>query len=76
MVIDTRQLEVLRRYSEGQLGTREAIELAGLEGYADLLIAMAQNDLAFPKPADTPQHRARVELATAVLQPRLRRHAD
>ena len=64
----------MRDYAAGLLGTRQAIERAGLEDYADLVIAMAQNDLDFPKPADTPQRRAHVEQARAVLQPRLRRH--
>ncbi len=71
---DLKQIEALRDYAAGLLGTRQAIERAGLEDYADLVIAMAQNDLDFPKPADTPQRRAHVEQARAVLQPRLRRH--
>jgi hypothetical protein len=72
---DPNQLETLRAYAAGMLGTRQAIERAGLDDYADLMIALAQNDLAFPKPADTPKRRANVELARAILQPRLRRHA-
>lgn len=70
-----KQLETLRQYADGLLGTRQAIERAGLQDYADLVIALAQNDLDFPKPADTPKHRAHVEQARAILQPRLRRHA-
>lgn len=70
------QLETLRRYAAGMLGTREAIERAGLEDFADLLIVLAQNELDLPKPDDTPKRRANVEQARAILQPRLRRYAD
>jgi hypothetical protein len=73
--IGPEQLEVLRQYAGGALGTRQAIERAGLKDFADLLIALAQNDLDLPKPADTPRRRANFELASAVLQPRLRRYA-
>ncbi|MCI0468327.1 MAG: hypothetical protein L0Y57_15225 [Beijerinckiaceae bacterium] len=66
------QLETLRQYAAGMLGTRQAIARAGLDDYAGLMIAMARNGLAFPKPADTPKRRANVELARAILQPRLR----
>jgi hypothetical protein len=69
---DPKQLEVLRQYAGGALGTRQAIERAGLEDFADLLIALAQNNLDLPKPADTPERRANVERARALLQPRLR----
>jgi len=69
---DPRELEALRQYAGGMLGTRQAIERAGLEDFAELIIALAQNDLALPKPADTPKRRANVELARALLQPRLR----
>jgi hypothetical protein len=72
---DPKQIDVLRQYAAGLLGTRQAIERAGLEDFADLLIALSQNDLLLPKPADTANRRANVELARAVLQPRLRRHA-
>jgi hypothetical protein len=72
---DPKQIDVLRQYAGGLLGTRQAIERAGLEDFADLLIALSQNDLLLPKPADTAERRANVELARAVLQPRLRRHA-
>ena len=72
---DLKQIDVLRQYAGGLLGTRQAIERAGLEDFADLLIALSQNGLLLPKPADTPKRRANVELARAVLQPRLRRHA-
>ena len=61
------QMETLRAYADGKLGTREAIKRAGLHDYADLLIAM-------PKPADTPERAANVERARAILQPLLRRH--
>jgi hypothetical protein len=73
---DQQQLDVLRQYASGKLGTRQAIELAGLDDFADLLIALAHSDLDLPKPADTPTRRANVERARAILQPRLRRHAD
>lgn len=66
------QLDVLRGYAAGLLGTRETIERAGLHDYADLIIAMAQNDLDFPRPRSTPTHDAHVARARAILQPRLR----
>jgi hypothetical protein len=72
---DSKQLEALRAYAAGLLGTRQTIDRAGLQDYADLVIALAQNDLDFPKPADTPKHRAQLEQARAVLQPLLR-HAS
>ena len=67
------QLATLRDYAAGNLGTRHAIERLGMRDYADLVIALAQNDLDMPKPADTPKHRAQVARARAILQPRLRR---
>ncbi len=70
--LDQHQLEVLHAYSAGRLGTRKAIEMAGLHDYADLLIALAQNDLDLPKPAATPVHEANGARARAILQPRLR----
>lgn len=66
------QITTLRRYAEGLLGTRQAIELAGLDDYADLVIALAKNDLKLPKPSDTPQHQAHLARARAILQPLLR----
>jgi hypothetical protein len=71
---DARQLQTLTDYANGLLGTREAIERAGFEDFADLLIALAQNDLGLPKPADTPSRRANLELARAALQPRLQQN--
>jgi hypothetical protein len=68
---DAKQLQTLVDYANGLLGTREAIERAGLEDFADLLIALAQNDLSLPKPADTPSRRENLERARAALQPRL-----
>lgn len=66
------QLQVLRDYAAGLLGTRRAIERAGLEDYADLVIALAQHDLDLPKPDDTPERRANLERVCAILQPLLR----
>ena len=66
---------VLRRYADGLIGTRGAIEAIGAHDYADLLIAMAQSGLSMPRPPATPAHEARVARARAILQPRLR-HAD
>lgn len=73
--INPTQFDALRQYAAGMLGTRQAIERAGLADFADLLIALAQAGLDLPKPADTPTRRAHVERARAILQPRLRRHA-
>jgi hypothetical protein len=67
------RLHVLRDYAAGRIGTREAIRRAGLDDYADLIIALAQHDLDLPKPADTPQRKAHLERAAAILQPLLRR---
>ena len=64
---------VLRQYAGGQLGTRRTIEVIGAHDYADLIIAMAEAGLDFPKPAATPAHEANVARASAILQPRLRR---
>lgn len=69
------QLDTLRAYAAGKLGTREAIAAAGLHDYADLVIALAQNDLPFPKPAATPRHEWHLTRARAILQPLLR-HGD
>jgi hypothetical protein len=66
------QLDALRAYAAGRLGTRETIERAGMHDYADLLIGMTQNDLDLPKPAATPTHDAHLARARAILQPRLR----
>jgi hypothetical protein len=66
------QLATLHDYAAGQLGTRRAIERMGMRDYADLVIALAQHGLDFPKPADTPRHAAQLALARAILQPRLR----
>jgi hypothetical protein len=70
--LDPEQLEALRAYSAGRLGTRETIERMGMHDYADLVIALAQNDLEMPKPAATPAHEAHLVRARAILQPRLR----
>jgi hypothetical protein len=75
MTATPQQLDVLRRYTAGQLGTRQAIERGGFEDFADLMTALAENNFDLPKPADTPKRRANVELARALLQPRLRQHA-
>jgi hypothetical protein len=66
---------LLARYAAGEIGTRRTIEAIDGRDYADLVIAMAQTDLAFPKPAATPAHQANVARARAVLQPRLRHGA-
>ena len=69
------QVDVLRDYADGLLGTRETIEISGLGDFADLIIALAQHNLPLPKPADTPQRRASLEQARTLLQPRLRADA-
>jgi hypothetical protein len=72
---EQQQLKALRDYSAGIVGTRETMNRAGIEDYADLIIALSQHELDLPKPADTPQRRAHLERASAILQPLLR-HAD
>ncbi len=69
------QLLTLGEYAAGRVGTRRAIERLGMRDYADLVIAMAQNDLNMPKPTETPAHFKNVTRARAILQPRLR-HGD
>lgn len=69
---DPKLLEALHDYASGLAGTRETITRAGLQDYADLVIALAQSDLDLPKPADTPERRAHLERASAILQPLLR----
>ena len=70
--LDPQRLETLRAYAAGRLGTRQTIERAGMHDYADLVIALAQNDLEMPKPAETPRREAHLARARAILQPRLR----
>ncbi|MBX9908281.1 MAG: hypothetical protein K2Z25_06165 [Beijerinckiaceae bacterium] len=74
-MLDDRQLSTLRDYAAGRLGTRAAIEALAFDDYADLIIALAQNDLQFPPPSQKPEiveDRARAE---AILQPLLTRGA-
>jgi hypothetical protein len=66
------QIKALRDYAAGLAGTRETMRRAEINDYAELVIALAQHDLGLPKPADTPQRRAHVERASAILQPLLR----
>jgi hypothetical protein len=66
------QLKALRDYAAGLVGTRETINRAGLNDYAELIIALVRNDLDLPKPADTPERRAHLQRASAILQPLLR----
>jgi hypothetical protein len=66
---------LLRRYAAGQLGTRRTIEALGIHDYADLVIALAQANIDFPKPTASPLHDANVARARAILQPLLR-HGD
>jgi hypothetical protein len=66
------RLAILRDYAAGRLGTRRAIELADLDDYAELVIALAQCGLDLPKPAETPERRSSIERARAILQPLLR----
>lgn len=65
------RLVILQQYSAGHRGTRETIELRGMEDHADLLIALAQTDLTLAKPPDTPELAAHRERARAILIPRL-----
>jgi len=65
------QLAALRDYAAGRLGTRQAMELAGVQDYAELIIALVQHDLGLPKPADTSRRQVHLRLARAILQPRL-----
>ena len=69
---DSNQLKALRDYAAGLVGTRETITRAGLQDYADLVIALARSELNLPKPADTPERRAHLQRASAILQPLLR----
>jgi hypothetical protein len=69
---DERRRAALRDYAAGLIGTRRAMELAGLDDYAELVIALSQSELDLPKPADTPQRRDNIDRARAILQPLLR----
>ena len=69
---EQKQLKALRDYAAGLVGTRETMRRAELGDYAELVIALVQHDLDLPKPADTPQRRAHLERASAILQPLLR----
>lgn len=64
--------ESLQRYADGLVGTRRTIEALGMHDYSDLMIAMAEAGLNFPKPSPTPAHEANVARARAILQPLLR----
>jgi hypothetical protein len=66
------QLDDLRDSAAGRAGARATIERAGLNDYADLIIALACNDLPFPRPADTPGRQANLARARKILTPRLR----
>lgn len=70
------QLQALRDYSAGRAGTRETIERAGLDDYADLIVALARNGLDLPRDAaPSPERDARRARLSAILQPLLR-HDD
>lgn len=69
---EQRQLKALHDYAAGLLGTRRAIERAGVQDYAELVIALARHDLDLPKPDDTPERQANLARARAILQPLLR----
>ena len=69
---EQRHLKALRDYAAGLLGTRRAIERAGVQDYAELVIALAHHDLDLPKPTDTPERQANLARARAILQPLLR----
>lgn len=69
------QLAALRDYAAGRAGTRQTIERLGAHDYADLVIALAQHDLDFPKPTLSSRHDAHLARARAILQPRLRHGA-
>jgi hypothetical protein len=71
--LDPSQLNALNDYAAGRLGTRVAIERIGLRDYADLVIELAQRDLPFPKPEQSARRDRSLALASAILQPRLRR---
>ena len=69
---EQKQLKALRDYAAGLVGTRETMRRVELGDYAELVIALVKHDLDLPKPADTPQRRAHLERASAILQPLLR----
>ncbi len=63
-MIQSKRHEVLRQYANDLLGTHGTIQAIGADDYADPIIAMAQADLDFPKPAATPAHEAQVARAS------------
>lgn len=72
---DAERLSALRDYAAGRLGTRTAIERAELKDFAELIIALSQNDLTLPRSVETATLKAHRERARAILLPRLR-HVD
>jgi hypothetical protein len=66
------QFAALRAYAAGRAGTRRTIERLGMRDYADLVIALAQNDLDMPKPTESATRQANLARASAILQPLLR----
>jgi hypothetical protein len=66
------QVAVLRDYAAGRAGTRRTIERLGMRDYADLVIALAQNDLDMPRPTESAARKANLARASAILQPLLR----
>ena len=70
--LNPQQLDALRAYAAGNLGTHQTIERAGVRDYAELVIALVQNDLDLPRPTASPRHDAHLARARAILQPRLR----
>jgi hypothetical protein len=55
------QLKGLRDYAAGRVGTRETMRRAGLNDYAELIIALLEHDLDLPKFAGTQQQRVHLE---------------
>ncbi len=69
---EQRHLRALGDYAAGLRGTRQAVQRAGVEDDAEVVVALARHDRNLPKPADTSERRANLERARAILQPRLR----
>lgn len=72
---EQQRLTVLYDYASGHAGTRATLDKLGLRDFAELVVALSQADLPFPKPAETAALAAHRERARAILQPRLR-HGD
>ena len=63
------RVAILQGYAEGRIGYRAAIDRLGMEGFADLLVAVSQAGLSLPRVSAGPENVAHL---VAILRDRLR----